>query len=88
MKGRENSGNCKLCPEHKLMLSPMIRQKQQGGSVPGGRKKVAGGGPSAATGTPGTCRQPTVRPGGAREGAASPCGRSRKVGFSRPSGAE
>jgi len=40
--------------------------------VPKGRKKVAGGGPSAARGTSGTCRQTIVRPGGAREGAAAP----------------
>jgi len=41
--------------------------RPQGGSVPEGRKKVAGGGPSAARGTPGTCHDNTVRPGGARE---------------------
>jgi len=54
---------------HKLklspMLSPMIRQKPQGGSVPEGRKKVAGGGPSAARGTPGT---PPLKKQGAPEG--------------------
>jgi len=52
-------------------ISPMIWKKQQGGSVPEGRKKVAGGGASAARETPGTCRHTAVRPGGAREGAAA-----------------
>jgi len=71
---------------HKLMLLPMIRQNQQGGRVPEGRETVAGGGSSAARGNPGTCRQTTVRPGGAREGAAAPATASAKKASPAPPG--
>jgi len=64
----------------------MIRQKPQGGSAPEGREKVAGGGPSAARETPGTHRQTPVRPGGAREGAASPVATTAKRASPAPPG--
>jgi len=66
-----------------------IRQKPQGGSVPEGRKKVAGGGPSVARGTPGIRPQKKQgAPEGRKKGAAAPLVAFSKEGFSRPSGAE